>query len=111
MSKGKSYPKAELELNENKIPKALAQHSLEMFRVLDNNKPVDAKEEKKEAPKESESNKAQGKLASDKPASVQQVSRSSKQHPLTCWKGLNEMNGDPETFKPSSEEVPTARKS
>jgi len=67
-------PKEELELNENKIPKALAQHFPDVQGgSIDNNKPADAKDEKKEEPKQSEPNKAdvQGKPASDKPASVE----------------------------------------
>ena len=107
-------PKAELELNENKIPKALAQHFPDVQGgSIDNNKPADAKEEKKEAPKESESNKAQGKLASDKPASTEASSQEApndSEHPAgSAEADLNERTVDPEnSSKPSSEEVPTA---
>ena len=109
-------PKAELELNENKIPKALAQHFPDVQGgSIDNNKPADAKEEKKEAPKESESNKAQGKLASDKPASAeasnQGASNDSEHAAGSPEAKLDERTVDSEnSSKPSSEEVPTAEK-
>lgn len=107
-------PKAELELNENKIPKALAQHFPDVQGgIIDNNKPADAKEEKKEAPKESESNKAQGKLASDKPASAEvssQGASNDNEHAAGSPEAeLNNRDENPEnSSKPSSEEVPTA---
>lgn len=107
-------PKAELELNENKIPKALAQHFPDVQGgSIDNNKPADAKEEKKEAPKESEPNKAQGKLASDKTASAEvssQGASNDSEHPAGSAEA--ELNNQDENLenssKPSPEEVRTA---
>ncbi len=109
-------PKEELELNENKIPKALAQHFPDVQGgSIDNNKPADAKDEKKEEPKQSEPNKAdvQGKPASDKPASVEasgQGASNDNEYPAgTPEEDLNERTVDSEnSSKPSSEEVPTA---
>lgn len=109
-------PKEELELNENKIPKALAQHFPDVQGgSIDNNKPADAKEVKKEEPKESEPNKAQGKLASDKPASAeasnQRASNDSERPTGYPEADLNERTVDSEnSSKPSSEEVPTTEK-
>ena len=111
-------PKAELELNENKIPKALAQHFPDVQGgSIDNNKPADPKEENKEAPKESEPNKAdvQGKQASDKPASAeaskQGASNDSERPTGYPEADLNERTVDSEnSSKPSSEEVPTTEK-
>ena len=107
-------PKEELELNENKIPKALAQHFPDVQGgSIDNNKPADAKEVKKEEPKESEPNKAQGKLASDKPASAeasnQRASNDSESPAGSPEADLNERTVDSEnSSKRSSEEAPTA---
>ena len=111
-------PKAELELNENKIPKALAQHFPDVQGgSIDNNKPADSKDEKKEASKESEPNKAdvQGKSASDKPASAeasnQGASNYSEHAAGSSEAELNNQAENPEnSSKPSSEEVPTAEK-
>lgn len=110
-------PKEELELNENKIPKALAQHFPDVQGgSIDNNKPADAKEVKKEEPKESEPNKAQGKLASDKPASAkasnQRASNDSERPAGSPEADLNERTVDSEnSSKRSSEEAPTAENS
>lgn len=107
-------PKEELELNENKIPKALAQHFPDVQGgSIDNNKLADAKEENKEEPKQSESNKAQGKLASNKAASAEvssQGASNDKERPAgTPEADLNERTVDSEnSSKPSSEEAPTA---
>ncbi len=111
-------PKAELELNENKIPKALAQHFPDVQGgSIDNNKPADAKEENKETPKQSEPNKAgvQGKPASDKPASAeasnQGASNDSERPTGSSEAELNNRDENPEnSSKPSSEEVPTTEK-
>ena len=109
-------PKAELELNENKIPKALAQHFPDVQGgSIDNNKPVDAKDEKKEAPKQSEpiSADVQGKPASDKVASAQasgQGASNDSEH--AAGSAEAELNNQDENLenssKPSPEEVPTA---
>jgi len=109
-------PKAELELNENKIPKALAQHFPDVQGGnIDNNKPADPKEENKESPKESEPNKAdvQGKPSSNKPASAEasgQGDSNDSKHPAGSPEA--ELNSQAENLenssKPSSEEVPTA---
>ena len=109
-------PKEELELNENKIPKALAQHFPDVQGgSIDNNKPADAKNEKKEEPKQSEPNKAdvQGKPASDKPASAeasnQRASNDSERPAGSPEADLNERTMDSEnSSKRSSEEAPTA---
>ena len=104
-------PKAELELNENKIPKALAQHFPDVQGgSIDNNKPADAKEEKKEAPKESEPMKTdvQGKSASTE-ASSQEASNDSEHPAGSAEAELNNQDENLEnSSKPSPEEVPTA---
>ena len=104
-------PKAELELNENKIPKALAQHFPDVQGgSIDNNKPADAKDEKKEVPKESEPNKAdvQGKSALAE-ASNQGASNDNEHAAGSPEADLNERTVDSEnSSKPSPEEVPTA---
>ena len=104
-------PKAELELNENKIPKALAQHFPDVQGgSIDNNKPADPKEENKEAPKESELNKAdvQGKPTLSE-ASSQGASNDSEH---TAGSPEAELNNRDENLenpsKPSSEKAPTA---
>ena len=106
-------PKAELELNENKIPKALAQHFPDVQGgSIDNNKPADEKDEKKVVPKESEPNKAdvQGKPASAE-ASNQGASNDSEHPAGSAEAELNNQAENPEnSSKPSSEEVPTAEK-
>lgn len=106
-------PKAELELNENKIPKALAQHFPDVQGgSIDNNKPADEKDEKKVVPKESEPNKAdvQGKPASAE-ASNQGASNDSERPTGYPEADLNERTVDSEnSSKPSSEEVPTTEK-
>ena len=106
-------PKAELELNENKIPKALAQHFPDVQGgSIDNNKPADEKDEKKEVPKESEPNKAdvQGKSALAE-ASNQDASNYSEHAAGSPEAKLDERTVDSEnSSKPSSEEVPTAEK-
>ena len=111
-------PKAELELNENKIPKALAQHFPDVQGgSIDNNKPADPKEEKKEAPKESEPNKAdvQGKPTSDKSASAEasnQGASNDSEHPAGSPEA--ELNNQAENLenssKPLLEEEPTIEK-
>ena len=111
-------PKAELELNENKIPKALAQHFPDVQGgSIDNNKPSDPKEENKEAPKESEPNKAdvQGEPTSDKPASAQasgQGASNDSEHPAGSPEA--ELNNQAENLenssKPLLEEEPTIEK-
>ena len=103
-------------MNENKIPKALAQHFPDVQGgSIDNNKPADPKEKNKEATKESEPNKAdvQGKPTSDKPASAQasnQGASNDSEHPAGSPEA--ELNNQAENLenssKPSSEEVPTA---
>lgn len=108
-------PKAELELNENKIPKALAQHFPDVQGgSIDNNKPADPKEENKEAPKESEPMKAdvQEKPASDKSASAEasnQGASNDSEHAAGSVEA--ELNSQAENLenssKPSPEEVPT----
>ncbi len=104
-------PKEELELNENKIPKALAQHFPDVQGgSIDNNKPADEKDEKKVVPKESEPNKAdvQGKPASAE-ASNQGASNDSEHEAGSPEEKLDEWTVDSEnSSKPSSEEVPTA---
>ena len=103
-------------MNENKIPKALAQHFPDVQGgSIDNNKPADPKEENKESPKGSESNKAdvQGKPSSDKPASAEEASgqgdSNDSEHPAGSPEA--ELNSQAENLenssKPSSEEVPT----
>ncbi|QLB49985.1 pneumococcal-type histidine triad protein [Streptococcus sanguinis] len=100
-------PKEELELNENKIPKALAQHFPDVQGGnIDNNKPADAKEEKKEEPKQSEPNNAdvQGKPASDKPASAEasvQGASNDKERPT----GSSERGGGEPAAEASSNPV------
>ena len=109
-------PKEELELNENKIPKALVQHFPDVQGgSIDNNKPADAKDEKKEEPKQSEPNNAdvQGKPASDKPAlseaSGQGASNDSEHAAGSSEAELNNQAEKLEnSSKPSSEEAPTA---
>ncbi|MDQ8693274.1 pneumococcal-type histidine triad protein [Streptococcus sp. IsoGale022] len=111
-------PKEELELNENKIPKALAQHFPDVQGgSIDNNKPADAKDEKKEEPKQSEPNNAdvQGNPASDKPASAEasvQVTSNDNERPTGSSEvELNNRDENPEnSSKPSSEELPTTEK-
>lgn len=104
-------PKAELELNENKIPKALAQHFPDVQGgSIDNNKPADPKEENKEAPKESEPMKTdvQGKSASTE-ASSQEASNDSEHPAGSAEAELNNQDENLEnSSKPSPEEVPTA---
>ena len=104
-------PKAELELNENKIPKALAQHFPDVQGgSIDNNKPADAKDEKKEEPKQSEPNNAdvQGKPASAE-ASNQGASIDNEHATGSPEVELNNRDENPKnSSKPSSEEVPTA---
>lgn len=106
-------PKAELELNENKIPKALAQHFPDVQGgSIDNNKPADAKDEKKEAPKQSEpiSADVQGKPASSE-ASSQGASNDNEHSAGSPEAELNNQDENPEnSSKPSSEEVPTTEK-
>ncbi|WP_247940173.1 pneumococcal-type histidine triad protein [Streptococcus gordonii] len=104
-------PKEELELNENKIPKALALHFPDVQGgSIDNNKPADAKDEKKEEPKESELNKAdvQGKPALSE-ASNQGASNDSEH---TAGSPEAELNNRDENLenpsKPSSEKALTA---
>lgn len=107
-------PKAELELNENKIPKALAQHFPDVQGgSIDNNKPADEKDEKKVVPKESEPNKAdvQGKPASAE-ASNQGASNDSEHPAGSAEAELNNQDENLEnSSKPSPEEVPTAKNS
>lgn len=125
-------PKAELELNENKIPKALAQHFPDVQGgSIDNNKPADAKaeeitalkdqeateskaEENKEVVKESgaDGTSEQVKEASDKPASAEASSpgtSNDSEYPAVSPEA--EVNEQAEaSSKPSSEEVPAAEK-
>lgn len=100
-------------MNENKIPKALAQHFPDVQGgSIDNNKPADEKDEKKVVPKESEPNKAdvQGKPASAE-ASNQGASNDSERPTGYPEADLNERTVDSEnSSKPSSEEVPTTEK-
>lgn len=125
-------PKAELELNEKQIPKALAQHFPDVQGgSIDNNKPADAKteeiatsknkeatenktEENKEVANESEvdGRVSQEKEASDKQASseasIQQAPKDAE-HPAASPEA--EVNEQAEaSSKPSSEEVLAAEK-
>ena len=106
-------PKEELELNENKIPKALAQHFPDVQGgIIDNNKPADAKDEKKEEPKQSEPNNAdvQGKSASTE-ASSQEASNDNERPTESSEVELNNQAENLEnSSKPSSEEVATTEK-
>ena len=106
-------PKEELELNENKIPKALAQHFPDVQGgSIDNNKPADAKDEKKEEPKQSEPNNAdvQGKSVSTE-ASSQEASNDNERPTESSEVELNNQAENLEnSSKPSSEEVATTEK-
>jgi len=100
-------------LNENKIPKALAQHFPDVQGgSIDNNKPADAKDEKKEEPKQSEPNNAdvQGKSASTE-ASSQEASNDNERPTESSEVELNNQAENLEnSSKPSSEEVATTEK-
>ena len=125
-------PKAELELNEKQIPKALAQHFPDVQGgSIENNQPTDAKteeitalknqeateskaEENKEVVKESEADGrvSQDKEASDKQASAEASSQQAPkdaEHPAASPEAeVNEQAENLEnSSKPSSEEVPT----
>ena len=129
-------PKAELELNEKQIPKALAQHFPDVQGgSIENNQPTDAKteeitalknqeatesktEENKEVAKESEADgrAEQEKEASDKPASAEasspEASNDSEHSAVSPEAALSDRVVDAEvSSKPSSEEVPAAEKS
>ena len=128
-------PKAELELNEKQIPKALAQHFPDVQGgSIENNQPTDAKteeiatsknqeatenktEENKEVAKESEADgrAEQEKEASDKPASAEasspEASNDSEHSAVSPEAALSDRVVDAEvSSKPSSEEVPVAEK-